>query len=235
MRFIILDTETTGLNPSSGDRIIEIGCIEMIDHQLTGEKFHTYINPERDVPLQSTQITGLTSEFLRPFPIFKNIAQSFLDFIKDDTIIIHNAPFDVGFINNEFKMLNHSFELKFDRVIDTLQMARKKFPGSPASLDALCKRFNISLAERDKHGALIDVELLSRVYLNLIDNRQSTLSKLFTLNPISTFNFNSDFMLLSKDFPYRSFEISNEEQQLHQELVEKLSHPIWNEQKQKAS
>lgn len=235
MRLIILDTETTGLNPTSGDRIIEIGCIEMINNQLTGEKFHTYINPERDVPYQSTQITGLTSEFLKPFPVFKEIAQPFLDFIQDDHIIIHNAPFDAGFINNEFKLLNHSFELKFERIIDTLQMARKKFPGSPASLDALCKRFSISLADRDKHGALIDAELLSKVYLNLTDSRQSTLSKLFTLNPTTTFNFQSDYMIHAKDFPRRSFKITNEEEALHLQLIEKISHSLWIDQKQKAS
>lgn len=235
MRLIILDTETTGLNHTSGDRIIEIGCVEMISNQLTGEKFHTYINPERDVPYQSTQITGLTSEFLKPFPIFKEIAESFLDFIKDDTIVIHNAPFDAGFINSEFKRLNHTFELKFERIVDTLQMARKKFPGSPASLDALCKRFSISLADRDKHGALIDAELLSKVYLGLTDSRQSTLSKLFTINPTSTFNFQSDYMLTSKDFPHRSFKVSDEEQSLHSQLVEKISHSLWLEHKQKAS
>lgn len=175
VREIVFDTETTGFDARGADRLTEIGCVEIIDLIPTGETFHTYLNPERDVPEKVTEITGLTREFLEDKPLFADQAQAFLDFIKDSPVIAHNADFDKGFINAELERAG------FDPVpnrqfIDTLKIARSKFPGSPASLDALCKRFSISLTSRNKHGALIDAELLAEVYLELRGGRMHTMS-----------------------------------------------------------
>jgi len=169
-REIVFDTETTGFHALGDDRITEIGCIEVIDWLPTGEQFHTYLDPERDVPEKVTEITGLTTEFLKGKPKFKEQAQAFLDFIGDSTLIAHNARFDEGFINAELERAGFK-ALPKSRFKDTLAMAHAKFPGSPASLDALCKRFGISLSSRDKHGAIIDSELLAAVYLELNGGR----------------------------------------------------------------
>jgi len=175
MREIVLDTETTGLDPAEGHRVIEIGCVELINHLPTGRVYHSYINPERDVPLEASAISGLKTDFLRPFPVFAKIVDEFLSFLGEDRLVIHNAPFDLKFLNAEFDKLGHpAFPLH--RATDTLKMARAKFPGSPASLDALCRRFEIDLAGRTKHGALIDSELLAKVYLELLGGRQTAFS-----------------------------------------------------------
>lgn len=174
VREIVFDTETTGFNALGDDRITEIGCVEVIDWLPTGEQFHTYIDPERDVPEKVVEITGLTTEFLKGKPKFKEQAQAFLDFVGDSTLVAHNARFDEGFINAE--LVRAGFEpLPSERFKDTLAMAHEKFPGSPASLDALCKRFDISLSSRDKHGAIIDSELLAAVYLELNGGRARSL------------------------------------------------------------
>ncbi len=170
MREIVFDTETTGFDARGADRITEIGCIEIIDFLPTGEQFHCYLDPERDVPEKVVQITGLTTEFLQGKPKFASQAQNFLDFIGDSPLIAHNARFDMGFINAELERAGFS-QLPASRFKDTLAMAHEKFPGSPASLDALCKRFDISLSGRDKHGAIIDSELLAAVYLELNGGR----------------------------------------------------------------
>ena len=170
MREIIFDTETTGFNAKGEDRITEIGALEIIDLLPTGEQFHTYCDPLRDVPDKVVEITGLTTEFLRGKPLFRNVAKEFLDFIGDATLIAHNAQFDMGFINAELERAGFD-PLPRSRFKDTLAMAHAKFPGSPASLDALCKRFDISLSSRDKHGAIVDSELLARVYLELSGGR----------------------------------------------------------------
>jgi len=166
IREIVFDTETTGFDARGDDRITEIGAIEVIDFMPTGRSFHAYLDPQREVPEKVVEITGLTTEFLRGKPLFKDVARDFLEFIADSPLIAHNADFDMGFINAELARADF-IQLPRTRFIDTLKMARAQFPGSPATLDALCKRFDISLASRDKHGAIIDSELLALVYLEL--------------------------------------------------------------------
>lgn len=166
IREIVFDTETTGFDARGADRITEIGAIEVIDFMPTGRSFHAYLDPQREVPDKVVEITGLTTEFLRGKPLFKNVARDFLEFIGDSPLIAHNSDFDMGFINAELARADF-IQLPRSRFIDTLKMARAQFPGSPATLDALCKRFDISLASRDKHGAIIDSELLALVYLEL--------------------------------------------------------------------
>ena len=171
MREIVLDTETTGLDPATGDRIVEIGCIELINRLPTENMFHVYINPERDMPKEAEAVHGLSAKRLAGEPKFAEIVDDFLAFIGKDPLIIHNASFDMKFINAELKQMGKAI-LPFDRAIDTLAMARKKFPGAPASLDALCRRFGVDNTNRDLHGALIDSELLAAVYLELSGGRQ---------------------------------------------------------------
>lgn len=174
VREIVFDTETTGFDAKGDDRITEIGCIEIIDLLPSGNSFHAYLDPQRDISEKVTQITGLTREFLDGKPLFEDVAQDFLDFIGDSPLIAHNADFDRGFVNQS--LIRAGFEpIPTSRFIDTLRIARAKFPGSPASLDALCKRFNISLTSRDKHGAIIDSELLAQVYLELKGGRERKL------------------------------------------------------------
>lgn len=174
MREIVLDTETTGLDPKDGHRIIEIGCIELVNYVPSGRDFHCYINPERDVPQGAQQVHGLSTEFLADKPVFAEVADAFLEFIADSTLIIHNASFDVAFLNAELARLPRD-PIPFDRVVDTLALARRKHPAGPNSLDALCKRYRIDLSERTKHGALLDSELLARVYMELIGGTQAAL------------------------------------------------------------
>lgn len=175
MREIVLDTETTGLDPFTGDRIVEIGALELMNHLPTGKVYHQYINPERDMPAEAFAVHGLSEEFLREKPVFDAIAGEFLDFIGGDSLIIHNAPFDMKFLNFELSKLRLP-ELAFARVVDTLQLARKKHPMGPNSLDALCKRYRIDNTMRELHGALLDSELLAGVYLELIGGRQTRLT-----------------------------------------------------------
>ena len=172
---IVLDTETTGLSVAKGHRIVEIGCIELKNQIPTLNTFHCYLNPQRKVSDEAIKVHGYTDEFLSDKKLFKNIANDFLDFIKDKKIIIHNAEFDLSHINNELKLLGKP-PISNDNVIDTLELARDKYPGSPISLDALCKRFRIDNSRRKLHTALIDCELLSKVYVNLIDQKEPTLS-----------------------------------------------------------
>lgn len=171
MREIVLDTETTGLNPRDGDRVVEIGALELINHVPTGASYRQYINPERDMPTGAFEVHGLSEEFLRDYPVFPNICDAFLDFIADSPLIIHNADFDLAFLNMELAVAGRP-AISRDRVINTLDMARRRFPGAPASLDALCRRFGIDNSNRTLHGALLDSELLAEVYLELIGGRQ---------------------------------------------------------------
>ena len=175
MREIVLDTETTGLDPASGDRIVEIGCVELVNHLPTGQTFQAYVNPERDVPTQAFAVHGLSREFLSAHPVFAGVAGTFLEFVADSRLIIHNAAFDLGFVNAELARLDMA-PLLSDRAVDTVQLARRKFPGAPANLDALCSRFGVDLADRTLHGALKDALLLAQVYLELIGGRQPDLS-----------------------------------------------------------
>jgi DNA polymerase-3 subunit epsilon len=171
MREIVLDTETTGFDPFSGDRIVEIGAIELMNHVATGRVYHQYINPQRDMPEGAFKVHGLSQEFLSDKLLFADIAEAFLEFAGDAKFVIHNAEFDMKFLNWEYGQLNQK-PFGQDRAIDTLAIARRKFPGSPASLDALCKRFGVDNSGRDLHGALIDCELLAEVYLELIGGRE---------------------------------------------------------------
>jgi DNA polymerase-3 subunit epsilon len=171
MREIVLDTETTGFEPETGDRIVEIGALELLGHIPTGRSFHVYINPERPMPEAAFAVHGLGDEFLRDKPVFAQVAQDFVEFIGDARLVIHNAAFDMKFLNHELGRLGYPV-MPMDRAVDTVLMARRKFPGSPASLDALCRRFGIDNSGRTLHGALLDSQLLAEVYLELIGGRQ---------------------------------------------------------------
>ena len=199
MREIVLDTETTGFDPQQGDRIVEIGCLELYNHMPTGETFHVYINPERFMPDEAFGVHCIGADLLPPpqepkpgqitlrdKPLFKDVGQGFLDFIGDAKLVIHNAAFDVKFLNAELKWMGLP-QIAWERAVDTLAIARKKFPGSPASLDALCRRFGIDNASRTLHGALLDSEILADVYLELIGGRQPD----FGLNTASTSSVDS--------------------------------------------
>jgi DNA polymerase-3 subunit epsilon len=174
LREIVLDTETTGLDPLKGDRVVEIGCVELVNRFPTGRHFHQRINPERDMPAEAFAVHGLSSEFLRTMPKFIEIADAFLDFIGDAPLIIHNASFDHGFLCAELKRLGKP-AIARERLIDTLLLARRKHPGGSNRLDDLCVRYKIDNSKRTKHGALLDAELLAEVYLELIGARQATL------------------------------------------------------------
>ena len=175
MKDVVLDTETTGLSVKDGHRIVEIGCIELDNLIPTHNRFHCYLNPEKKVSKKALEVHGYTDEFLSDKKKFKEIADEFLDFIKDKKIIIHNAEFDLAHINNELFLIGKS-KINRDNIVDTLEIARDKFPGSPNSLDALCKRYKIDNSKRAQHTALVDCDLLSKVYINLIDQKEPTLN-----------------------------------------------------------
>jgi DNA polymerase-3 subunit epsilon len=229
-REIVLDTETTGFDPEKGDRIIEIGCVELDNHIPTGGHLQLYIQPEREVPAEAIAVHGITNEFLKGKPVFSQVYSEFLDFVGDAKLVIHNAEFDMKFLNWELKKVGHA-GLPWTRSIDTLAIARKKFPGSPANLDALCRRFGIDNTERTYHGALLDSELLAEVYLELLGGRQHGLSlaaeekaKSSTVN--STMTTAKGASQKQKREP-RHFAISDDEKQAHDALMEKLKDPIW--------
>jgi DNA polymerase-3 subunit epsilon len=225
-REIVLDTETTGLDPFSGHRVVEIGCVELIDGLRTGEFFHSYLNPERDVPAEAFRVHGLSTQFLSDKPIFAEKVDSFLEFIADATLVIHNAAFDMKFVNFELDRLGFP-AIAMDRTIDTVLIARKKFPGSPASLDALCKKFDIDLSGRTKHGALLDAELLAEVYLDLMGGRQA----IFALDTNSrAITSNEHTVTIAKTtLEARVFEVSEEEEEAHKTMLTKLKNPLWLE------
>ncbi len=174
LREIVLDTETTGLSPASGDRIVEIGAVELINHLPTGKTYHVYLNPERDMPKEAEAVHGLSSAFLKDKPVFASQAEAFLQFVGDSKLIIHNASFDMSFINAELGYTNR-LAIPSAQVTDTLAMARRTHPMGPNSLDALCKRHGIDNSKRTKHGALLDAELLADVYLEMIGGKQTSL------------------------------------------------------------
>lgn len=178
-RLVVLDTETTGLNPQEGHRIIEIGCVELVNRRLTGKRFHVYINPERVIDAGAIEVHGITNQFLEDKPTFAGVAEDFIAFIQGAELIIHNAPFDVGFINYEFSRLNNGTGTVTDysKVFDTLTYARKKHPGQRNSLDALCKRYSIDNSHRDLHGALLDAEILADVFLLMTGGQSSLLDE----------------------------------------------------------
>ena len=174
IREIVLDTETTGLDPATGDRLVEIGCVELFNSIPTGETFHRYLDPERDMPAEAFRVHGLSREFLTGKPKFPDVADDFIAFIGDSRLVIHNAEFDMKFLNAELRRADRPI-LGNDRVVDTLLLARRKHPGSPNSLDALCSRYGIDNSRRTKHGALLDSEILAEVYLELSGGRQAAL------------------------------------------------------------
>ncbi len=171
MREVVIDTETTGLDPGHGHRIVELACLELNNHVLTDRKFHSYLDPQRQMPEEAFRVHGISAEFLAGKPLFSDIVEGFLDFIGEDPLVIHNAEFDLGFLNAELEALSRP-ALPITRAVDTLGLARRKFPGAQASLDALCRRFEIDNSARTVHGALLDAELLAAVYLELIGGRQ---------------------------------------------------------------
>lgn len=222
MRHIVLDTETTGFNPQSGDRIVEIGCVELINHIATGVDFHRYLNPERDMPTGAFEVHGLSEEFLSDKPLFADVVDDFLTFIGDAPLVIHNAEFDMKFLNAELKMIGRA-ELPMSRSIDTVQMARKRFPGARASLDALCQRFGIDLSARDKHGALLDAQLLGEVFLELQGGREPGLE----LGAGSQANSGSGFILRREHRDPRPHAPTGAELAAHDKFLEKLKDPAW--------
>lgn len=171
MREIVLDTETTGLDPFAGDRIVELGAVELLNHMPTGRTFHAYLNPQRDVPAEAVAVHGLTADFLADKPLFGAVAAEFAAFLGDARLVIHNAAFDMKFLNAELGWAGHA-ALPQARAVDTLELARRRFPGANNTLDALCRRFGVDNSGREKHGALLDSELLAEVYLELMGGRQ---------------------------------------------------------------
>lgn len=223
MREIVLDTETTGLDPDSGHRIVELGCLELMHHLPTGQNFGRYLNPERDMPDEARAVHGLTTEFLSTQPRFGEIVQDFLDFIGDSPLVIHNAQFDLKFLNAELTRLNlEPFEPA--RAIDTVALARRRFPGAQANLDALCRRFEIDNSARSLHGALLDCELLAEVYLELRGGRQPG----FDLDPArrqAASGGTGERPLR----PARPHEPSEAERAAHAALVDTLENPVWRQ------
>ncbi len=224
IREIVLDTETTGFEPSEGHRLVEIGCVELVNHLPTGRTYHEYLNPERDVPADAARIHGLTTEFLKDKPLFTEKVGDFLDFIGDATLVIHNAEFDMKFLNAELKGAGFP-TLSMKRVLDTLGMARQKYPGQPANLDALCRRFKIDNTSRTFHGALLDSELLAEVYMELLGGRQHGLGLASESAAASSAQLNA--RIKRQDRPQRDFPPSAEEIEAHRAFVEDLKDNIW--------
>jgi DNA polymerase-3 subunit epsilon len=228
---IVLDTETTGMDPFDGHRLVEIGCVELKNHLPTGRTFQIYINPERDIPSDATAVHGITNDFVADKPTFSQIYTDFVDFIGDAKLIIHNAEFDMKFLNWELKNVGHQ-GLKWSRIIDTLAIARKKFPGSPANLDALCRRFEIDNSGRTYHGALLDSELLAEVYLELIGGRQHGMGLGGEENRSSQ-STGASLKKRNKDRPVREARphtAAAEELAAHVEMLEKLGDsPLWKQ------
>ena len=225
MREVVLDTETTGLDPETGDRIVEIGAVELWNHLPTGKTFHKYLNPERNMPEEAQAVHGLTDDFLKDKPLFSQIVDDFLAFIKNSKIVIHNASFDMKFLNAELVLADRS-KLPGDIAIDTLGIARKKFPGSPASLDALCRRFNIDNSARTLHGALLDSEILAEVYLELIGGRQPDFG-LSEVHKIGEGSFNEERQELKRPTTLKT-RLTAKEKEAHNAFVKELGpNAIW--------
>ena len=232
MREIVLDTETTGFEPEAGDRIVEIGAIELFNHMPTGRKFHKYVNPQRAMPQEAFAVHGLGDEFLQDKPLFAEIAEELLEFIGDAMLVIHNAAFDMKFLNAELGWLRLP-SLPWERAVDTLAIARQKFPGAPASLDALCRRFAIDNSSRTLHGALLDSEILAEVYLELIGGRQPDLTLSVTqVRSEGGQTASRDWRPEPRPNPLPS-RLTPEEQAAHQAFVDQMGEAaLWNKQDQ---
>lgn len=223
MREIVLDTETTGFDPTSGDRIVEVGCVELVNYVPTGNTFQRYVNPERDVPAPAYAVHGLSREFLSAHPVFAGVAGALVDFIGESKLIIHNAGFDLGFLNAEFARLEIA-PLPAERAVDTVQVARRKFPGAPASLDALCSRFGIDTTGREQHGALKDAMLLAQVYLELIGGRQPDLALAAARGAASAGPARSGGATARAA---RAHAATDAETAAHAAFLAKLKNPVW--------
>ena len=222
MKRIALDIETTGLNPFQGHKVVEIGCIELENNYPTGNYFQQYINPNREMPEEALKIHGLTDEFLSDKPTFSSVADKFLDFLKDSELVIHNAKFDLGFLNHELDFSSKKNLLDF-KVIDTLLLARKLFPGAANNLDALCRRYNIDIARRKKHGALLDAELLADVFLEMNGGRQQDMGLVTKNNKEEEIRLESGELLYSK----KIIVPNNEEIKHHEEILKNLKKNYW--------
>ncbi|WAK01362.1 DNA polymerase III subunit epsilon [Methylobacter sp. YRD-M1] len=235
IRQVVLDTETTGLNPQEGHRIIEIGCVELVNRRLTQNRFHVYINPDRIIDQGAIEVHGITNEFLEDKPRFEDVAEDFIAFIRGAELIIHNAPFDVGFINHEFSLLNNGTGsvADYSEVFDTLTYARKKHPGQRNSLDALCKRYGIDNSHRDLHGALLDAEILADVFLIMTGGQFSLLDE--DLAEQEEVGMGKMVSALSVDRPALKIIRCNEDElQAHQQRLEAIDKAsggacIWNQ------
>ena len=231
MREIVFDTETTGLSPVGGDRIVEIGCVELINRVETGRTFHAYFNPRRSMPSEAEAVHGLSEAFLSDKPLFEELCEDLLDFIGDAPLIAHNAPFDFGFLNNEFSMCGRP-SVCMTRMIDTLVLARQRLPGAKHSLDALCTRFGVDRSIRIKHGALIDAQLLCQVYVELTGGRQIGLG--LVAEQTTSSEEKIDVMLVQEYasnitvHPVRPHAATEEELERHAEFIKGISDPIWN-------
>lgn len=219
MREIVLDTETTGFSPESGDRIVEIGAVELMNHMATGRTYHQYINPERDMPDEAFQVHGLSEEFLSDKPKFAEVGAAFLEFVGESKMVIHNASFDMKFLNAELGWMGLP-DLPWEQAIDTLAIARKQFPGSPSSLDALCRRFGIDNSARTLHGALLDSEILAEVYLELIGGRQPDFA-LSTGRAGQSRGVDDNWRAAARPTPLPA-RITVDEESAHKEFLEKL-------------
>ena len=222
MREIVLDTETTGLDFISGDRIIEVGCVELINHITTGNKLQFYCSTDKKISEGASRISGLTDDFLKQFPSFKEQVKKLLNFIKNDTLIIHNADFDLGFINNELKLMGaNKIE---NNVVDTVVLARKKLNSRIVNLDYLCKKFSIDLSARIFHGALLDCQLLAEVYLELLGGRQTSLDLTKTQNSNTSVHKSN----IKKDHNIRKVDITDKEIQEHKDFIGDLKNALWH-------
>ncbi|MCF6436368.1 DNA polymerase III subunit epsilon [Pseudoalteromonas sp. MMG022] len=230
-RQIVLDTETTGIDPKAGHRIIEIGCVELVNRRLTGNNFHVYINPQREIEEEAIDVHGITNEFLRDKPLFHQVAQEFFDYIKGAELVIHNAPFDVGFMDHEFAMLKQGFPATHDycEVLDTLVMARNLHPGQKNNLDALCRRYDIDNSKRTLHGALLDSEILADVYLGMTGGQVKL--NLATGNDSNEQNDSGGIRRLAADRPaLKVVKATDEELQAHLarlQVVNKNGETLW--------
>jgi len=232
MRELVLDTETTGLDHENGDRIVEVGIIELNNHVKTGKSFHYYINPERESDVKAEKIHGLSREFLSDKLKFRDIAEELVEFISDSKIIIHNAKFDIGFLNSELKRCDLEY-LNNDNILDTLILARKKYPGQSVSLDTLCRRFGIDITNRKIHGALLDAELLSLVYLELIGGQQTKLNFNNEVD-INLDNNSENIINLNENYKNKKFtKIKNitlniDDHKKHKKFIETIPNNIWS-------
>lgn len=225
MREIVFDTETTGLNPGGGDRIVEIGCVEIVNRVETGRYFHAYFCPERDMPFEAEAVHGLTSAFLADKPLFGDKAEELLDFLEDSPLVAHNAGFDFGFLNFELERCGRSL-VSMHRMVDTLQLARSKHPGAKHSLDALCMRFGIDRSHRVKHGALLDAQLLAQVYVELTGGRQIGLGLVAEAGVVAV-QKSAQPVTIREPRPARPHAALTEELERHRAFIAKLVNPLW--------